>query len=451
MAPSHFRALFLTSFLVAGCAPEEAPSLHNVVLVSIDTLRPDHMSLYGYPRETTPFLDSLAAESVVFENAYAQANMTLISHMSMLTSLYPAAHGVEPPSSVLSGKAPYLPELLKAAGYDTFGYYGLDWMSPKFGFGRGFDTYERQTEIEIEQGIESVLELLDARATQDRSFFLFLHLRDVHCRLGGGPGTPMYDAPAPFRDAFLPHPEVPVTHRPKDVWEGTVKLSQAEAANVVARYDGGILYADEIVRRVVERMRSLDLFDEALIVVTSDHGESLGQRGYFQSHGDYFEEGLRIPLLLKLPDAVPERERTRGVVATHTVQSIDIAPTILRANGIHVPATMQGTDLLDPRARDVVAHSEAHKRSVLIRDSRKLFVRRGPKASEELFDLASDPLELHPLGARDSETLGELRATLDRFLSRDGLVREQLSEAGTEPAELDDGERERLKALGYLD
>jgi len=443
----------LAAALLAGCGTTEPVSLPraNVVLVSIDTLRADHLSSYGYHRETSPFLDALAGEATRFANAYVHVPFTLKSHMSMLTSLFPAAHGVVPETS-LSEAIPTLPQALDQAGYRTLGLYTLHWLDPEFGFSRGFDRYEFMDSGKAVRDAALAL-LLDLAADRARPFFLFLHLREVHCSPGlGEANKPLYDSPPEYRDAFLPFPEVTVDHLPRDIWDGKVRLSGQELANVIAQYDGGILYADSLVREIFAGLAEHGLDGDTLVVVTSDHGESLGARGDFSSHGSFWEEGLRVPLIVQLPDVHPEAERWRGVVVDDRVQSVDIAPTILGALGISIPETFQGQDLFDRQDRDVIADQGDGNVSILIRGRYKLalFLRDG-KTETRLFDLAEDPGETTSIHLERPQLTAELTAALKAQVREHHAVFETLAAASTpEEVELDEAKQEQLRALGYL-
>src|SRR5690242_15605692 len=196
--------------LLLGCAGETEPespdtlqlpvprATRGYILISIDTLRADHLGLYGYPRPTSPFLDSLARHATVFEEAYAPFPSTLISHMSMLTGLHPREHGVFPPNSVLSPKVEILPEVFQRHGFRTAGFTEGGYVSGRFGFRRGFDVFESRDRGHGHRPLENTfrrgVEFLESLGTDDR-FLLFLHTYAVH--------TP-YDAPEQYREPFWP-------------------------------------------------------------------------------------------------------------------------------------------------------------------------------------------------------------------------------------------------------
>lgn len=432
-----------------SCGREPTPPTNrpNVVLVSIDTLRADHLSVYGYHRKTSPFLETFAQDATLFLNTYAHAPFTLTSHMSIFTSLFPRAHGVTQ-FRRLSNEVPIFTQSLKEAGYATLGFFTQDWLDPKFGFSRGFDRYEFKDDgAAVRDATLALLPELESRRLAP--FFLFLHVRDVHSARGmKRPGNPLYNSPPEFRDAFLPHPEVKITDSPQSIWDGQVQITEEQAANVVAQYDGGILYVDSLLREIFDSLESHDLYEESLILVTSDHGESLGDRNVFKGHGSFWEEGLRVPLLVKLPESHPDREAWRGCQAERRVQSVDIAPTILKIAGLPIPRTFQGLDLFAPQARDVIAfRGDA---SVLIRGDHKLKLMPGTQATTELYDLANDPGETSSIDSDRTDLVRTMKGDLREYLRAHEEIFNHLAGATETSVELEDEKKARLKALGYL-
>ncbi|HEX6882523.1 MAG TPA: sulfatase-like hydrolase/transferase [Planctomycetota bacterium] len=195
MSPA--RAALLA--LVAGACGQAEPPRPSVLLVSIDTLRADHVGLYGYERDTTPFLDSLGAEGLVFENAFTPAAWTLVAHMTMLTGLNPKQHGVDRAERALSPDAPLLAERLRAAGYQTLGFYRPGWIHPRHGFERGFDVF--QAHQTVEEAEAHLFEEL-ARRSPERPTFTFLHLFDVHNDPSSQEPPAPFSAPPPYQDVF---------------------------------------------------------------------------------------------------------------------------------------------------------------------------------------------------------------------------------------------------------
>lgn len=420
----------------------------NVLLISIDTLRSDHLSCYGYHRRTSPNLDAFAEDGALFENAYAQAPFTLTSHMSMFTSLWPESHGVEE-GRRLSSRAPTITELLTAAGYTAAGFHNAKWLNGVYGFARGFDRY---TEHESgEETLQEVLATLPTLIEAEAPFFLFVHLMEVHCGLLGRRGEPIYNAPARFRQAFLPHPTVEVTrHLNLDVYNDRVQLTPEEQENIVAQYDGGILYADWLVGQILEKIKELGLYEPMLIIVTSDHGESLGDHGVFKGHGLFWENGLRVPLLVKLPRSHRQYKSWRGQRLGYRVQSVDIAPTILSVAGLAIPPSFQGRTLLEPGDRVVLAQRLAPGK-VGVRSMIDGRYKLTGGWHWRLYDLGDDPTEEHSLSAERPQVLRDMKAKLRALSKQLQRTNERLGDRETDTSiTLDEASRQRLKELGYL-
>lgn len=290
------------------------------ILISIDTLRADHLGLYGYPRPTSPFLDSLARRATVFEEAYSQFPSTLVSHMSMLTGLYPREHGVFPPSSVLSPKVEMLPEVFQRSGFRTAGFTEGGYVSGRYGFRRGFDIFTshergRRADRLIEQTFRQGVDFLESLGPKDR-FFLFLHTYAVHAP---------YDAPQRYQDLFWSGPPPPGAIPPAgpalNRWDLTGERPAAPVLDRLrAQYDAGVRQTDDVLRGFFADLERLGLTGDVTVVITADHGEEFHDHGRF-NHTQLYRETLHVPLLVIHPDA-PTPVRHGGVV-----QLIDLAPT----------------------------------------------------------------------------------------------------------------------------
>lgn len=415
----------------------------SVVLFSLDTVRADHVSTYGYPRPTTPRIDEFSKDGCVFERAYAHAPFTLTSHMSLFTSLFPETHGVQPDSR-LHEKIPLLAEVMQERGYVTWGFYDNSWLDPLYGFGRGFDGWERHRDGA--ETLSQTLALIPKLKAGGEPFFLFVHVMEAHCGPMGGAGNPLYNAPSSFRDRFVPHADVdPSRYLDRDIYTDRVELDGREAENVVAQYDGGLLYCDWIVGEVLAQLEREDLYEESLIVVTSDHGESLGDHGTFDGHGYFWEEGLRIPLVVKLPRGHEAYGEWRNSRRSDAVQSVDVVPTVFEALGWPRSPHFQGRSLFDRTTRKIFAQRE--KVAVLVDGPYKAWLR--PGAEDRLFRLDLDPGEENPLD--DPDRLYRMRKEMRGLVEAQRAAREALidGEAGGR-VKLTPEMRERLKAMGYL-
>ncbi len=334
-------------------AADPGPLRPSVVLVSIDTLRADRLSLYGYGRPTSPRIDAWARRrGVTFRDAVAQAPWTLPSHTSMFTGLDAVHHGVNhlgpvPPSLRL------MAEDLREAGYETLAATGDGWLNVRFGFVQGFDVYRARKAwvSELHENLEWAIERVGALAR--RPFFLFFHTYEVHAPhvarrpyyervLGkeetGDPylrvGTRWENGGAspdglPGRQSFL---RLTSTGKIDDV------LPSARAHEVSALYDSGVAYTDERVGRLLAALEPIR--GETLVVLTSDHGESLGEGGRV-AHGYLTEENLRVPLVFAFPDGL-----AAGRFIESQVRSIDIYPTVLERAGLPAAAGIDGTSLM---------------------------------------------------------------------------------------------------------
>ncbi|HXK10622.1 MAG TPA: sulfatase-like hydrolase/transferase [Vicinamibacteria bacterium] len=394
----------------------------DVLLVTLDTTRADRLGCYGYATAKTRHLDRLAAEGARFETVVAPAPITLPSHSSILTGLYPFEHGVRNNGNFyLAPRFETLATRLKARGYRTGAFVSSFILDRRYGLDRGFDAYDDRMEGEYTQvvtlqaerrGDRTALALgrwIDERALEpDAPFFAWLHLYDPH---------EPYRPPHPFRDLFEKDP-----------------------------YEGEIAFVDAIVASVLDRLQGKGLLDRTLVVVAGDHGESLGEHGEM-THSMFVYEGvLRVPLILWRPGLVPP-----GRVVTDPVRLVDVAPTILDLVGgpaLQAPHARSLVPLLEGRSAGppLPAYSEtllpkfymnwAPLRS--LRDGRYKLI-DAPRP--ELYDLATDPGEDHNL-------YGERRQTADAL--REGLGRLAASGDAMSLQTLDREAMEKLAALGYI-
>jgi arylsulfatase A-like enzyme len=289
---------------------------HGIILISLDTLRADHVGVYGYYRNTTPFIDAFAEESIVFENAVVQAPTTLPSHMSIMTSLYPHSHGVKRNTSLPSENLT-LAELLQQGGYKTAAFVDGGWMRAVFGFSQGFETYDGEEKIGIAKILPKVKKWVDKN--KSHPFFLFMHCYDIH--------SP-YDPPPPydmmFQDTVYTGSFVAGTENLRLAAWNQIRLSDQDLRYTIALYDGGIRYTDEMIGEFFAYLRNAGLYDNSLIIVTSDHGEEFMEHGSFLHWRLYYRPNLHVPLIMRVPTLTKKEMRIDTFV-----QSIDLLPTIL--------------------------------------------------------------------------------------------------------------------------
>ena len=357
-----------------------------IILVSIDTLRSDRLPAYGYAAGATPAIDALAADSILFERAYAHVPLTTPSHASILTGLLPPAHGVRDNLGyrLEAAALPYLPRLLRQAGYATGAAVSAHSLRGEAGFADGFDFYEDRIPVPARAGLGGIQRPGAAtlaaalgwlRSNGGKPFFLLLHLFEPH--------TP-WAPPEPF------------------------------ASRHASAYDGEVAAADAVLAELVAELRRLGAYDRAAIVLLSDHGEGLGEHGE-EEHGVLlYREALQVPLLVKLPGGKRAGERLAA-----PVQLVDVAPTLLELAGLPRPPGLDGRSLLsvsaDEPPRPVYGeswYSRLHfgwsELGSLIEGSWHLI--DGP--DPELYDLAADPGETDNLIGRRAGLAARLRDEL---------------------------------------
>jgi arylsulfatase A-like enzyme len=415
----------------------------NVLLITLDTTRADHMSCYGYSRPTTPNLDRLAERSVVYTRAISTSSWTLPAHASLFTGRFPTSHGarydaegplrlnsvVDGPSSSYRARG-LVPEeitlasLLSDAGYSTAAVVGGPWMKRVFGLDKGFDFYDDQGITvdgrRAEQVTAVALEWLQSAGPGP--FFLFLNYFDPH-----GP----YDPPAPYGQAFLPQAS---------------SGPEAEREAEIARYDGEILYMDHCIGELLDGLARLGHDDDTLIVVASDHGEALWDHNLFGHGRTLFQEEIHIPLLVHDPrgDAAPGRSDA-------PTQLTDVMPMVLDRLGLELPAGVQGG--LPPRTgHPVIAEVYPLEVESAFGDWQALVDYHSgykylwnSRGYSQLFDLRNDPRERTNLIERESARALEMQRLLESYLG--SLPPPGKAVGGT----VDPETRKALESLGYVD
>jgi len=423
--------------------PLERP--RSVLLISLDTLRADMLGAYGYARyPTSPFLDSFAAENILFENAIVQEPRTLTSHMSLLTGLYPHNHGVVDETR-LGAEVPTLAELMKERGYRTQAFVDGGYLQARWGFEKGFDGY-RDKRVGGEKIFERGRQWLQRNG--DEPFFLFLHTYEIHCE----GHWPYYASPPPFAGMFSEGLESPLRAETEEEFgerwtEHGESLDEDDYAYLKATYAEGIRHVDQLVSDFFDFLEERGLLEGLLVVIWSDHGEGLFDHGRW-SHGELYDHTLRVPLLVRLPgwEGGPIRVRS-------TVSSIDIAPTILQLVGGPAPPPMDGTSLLgllqeeegERLAFSVRAKKDARLFSV--RSSTAHFIWDDNDEAGYFFDLQADPFERENLFGQRGEA-GGLRPRLNDWMEEWGS---SLEGPERETQDLDDDTLRDLRALGYVE
>ena len=487
--------LLATAALAAACAPRErsagvvappapesraAPGARrpDVLLLTIDTLRADHLSAWGYPRETSPHLDRLAAEGVRFANAQAQWPKTAPSFASLFSSTYPKDNGVVRRVGMpISCRLRVLAEEMKALGYQTHAVVANGALAREYFFDQGFDTYveawkDAGPAVPEPTGARRITDLALASVdglAPDRPAFLWIHYIDPHA-----PYRPdrewrdRFQGDAHFRAGEV----VPVDRRARRRFVGAIGRSQVvdgatDRAFYVARYDAEIRYVDAEVGRLVAGLEERGRWQRMLTVMTSDHGESLGEHRYYFGHGMLaYQTCLHVPLVVRYPGVLAPR------VDAAPVELLHVAPTILElvgvplrdsrwAQGRSLVARMRGEQSGDGR----LAFSEAGYASdrmwlSAVFDGRfKLVVAPSPKDQRKmgrqghahtLFDLASDPGELNDASAAHPAELERLRAAHAEWDRAPRFRPERDAEECGGGRDVDRSTVDQLRSLGYL-
>ena len=407
------------------------PQYPNIVLITLDTTRADRMGFLGSTRKLTPHLDAMAQQGVVFTRAYSHVPLTTASHTTILTGTYPQFNHVNDFGVPLSPRLPYLPDILHQWGYQTGAFVAslvldpLDGTAP--GFDRGFDVYDagfhlRRHGADRYQTVERRAEVVVEHAlgwlskVPNKPFFLWVHLYDAH---------DPYDPPSPYKERFAAQP-----------------------------YDGEIAYADACLGKLLEALRQHGLYDETMIAVMADHGESLGAHGE-STHGVFlYDETLHVPLLIKLP-----LNRGAGRRIEARAGLVDVAPTVLAAAGLTPPSQMQGQSLLalvkaapDANAegsspdRPAYAETDYPHRAFgwgalrALRTGKYLFIQAPER---ELYNQSSDPEETHNLA-------GSSKAVADTLASQLADFRGKTAQTLVDLAKPDPEKLQKLQALGYV-
>jgi len=431
-----FALLLISSFVIFRYFI--FPKYTNLILITIDTLRADHLGCYGYRENTSPFLDEFARNGVLFSNAYVQIPLTLPSHTAILTSTHPKINGVR-----LNGYCQAkdelitLAEVMKEEGYSTFAVIGGFPLDGRFGLSQGFDLYDDRMEDEeafdkdfkqwhhhkflryerkaneVTDRAKQILQKVGKR----EKFFLWLHYFDPHWR---------YKPPKKFTKLF--------------------KLA----------YDGEIAFVDTEIASFFEQLKERRFHKNSLVVITSDHGEGLMEHGE-EGHGwELFNSTLKIPLMLYYPGVLPE-----NIKIDTLCQSIDIMPTVLELMGIHPPAGIEGQSLAsiikgeEDEASERCVFAESNKPRVLYNNKTRYCLIKGnfkliayysadhQPEEYKLFNLKEDPKELKELASFYPEKVEELAEEINRFFNP---AAQNYSFFSTDKEVL-----EKLKALGYID
>jgi len=417
----------------------------NILLISIDSLRADHLHSYGYTRQTSPNIDALAADGAVFETVISPTSWTLPAHMTLMTSLAPEEHGVITNRLRLGANVDTLPMRLQRAGYTTAGFVSATYLDGIYGFSRGFDEYDDYTLLRVagEKSRAAVTSQQVARRAIDflhhhdgRPFFLFLHFFDVHYN---------YNPPQPFARMFDRGYAGPAKGDVDSIRRG---MASRDLNHDVALYDGEIAWVDANIGTILETLRRLGIDDNTIVAITSDHGEEFLEHGQAAHYKTLYDEVLRVPLVIRYPGHVFSGRRVQG-----QVRLMDVAPTLLTLAGLPVAKPHAGTQARSlaclltspgPRSAPVLpAFGDLRGEVASVRTGGAKLIRNLRTHREEFYDLASDPGERTNLDALAQTQRDQLRMILDRW-------RSTATKSSNSQADLDDEEKATLRSLGYM-
>lgn len=444
---------------LSGCSKSRPAKMPNILFISIDTLRKDRCSAYGYHRNTTPNLRKLADNGSIFESAYSPTSTTAPSHATMFTSLYPITHQFKKNGAKLSKEYTTLAEALNASGYRTAAVMGSFVLNSKFGFAQGFEFFddkfkystatcrrEKWGGIKVDEGFDQRANVTTLKATdflqrykeKDKPFFLFVHYFDPH--------SP-YVPPEPFYSRFAPQKKRP---------------SQIEQYS--AQYDGEVAFTDHEIGKLMKALEWMGHIDNTLIVITSDHGEGLGQHDNLGHTINLYEEAVRVPLIFYWPNHI-----TRNRIINAPVELVDLMPTILDLIGITDDEfSFQGQSLsnalcngskldLDrpvylqrPYFKGIYLPILYNKKIWLkgekfaIKVKNWKYIEAKEENTKELFDLNADPQELNNIYSSFPEKVTELETRLEKW-------KNQYAKHNVKQNTISDEDRKRLESLGYVD
>ncbi|MFT5441619.1 MAG: arylsulfatase A-like enzyme [Myxococcota bacterium] len=467
----HRASIFATSaFALVACwtlgceqpkdqSPSDGARPPNILWVTIDTSRADHIGAYGYFRDTSPRFDAYAEESLLFERCITPMATTLPTHISALTATYPNEHGVLANIQVggktftPSAKLISLAGFLRARDYNTAAFTSATTLKLWSGIQRGFGVYDPSVK-EMRPGDETTNRALEWLSQNSQApFFLWVHMFDVHSPHEAPAGFDLFKDGAPDQsavDAYRSERKISDTGKR---WRGDTVDTREE----MNAYDAEIRFADQQLGRLLDALKASGLAESTAVVVMGDHGEGMGQHDFLR-HDHVWGEQLHTPLLMHVPGVAPRR-------VPQLVSIVDVFPTLLGM--IDIPyeeqylANVSGIDVLNdaPESRAILSQTSLRLQRYGIPFTYSLTTADWKFISDEtgntkLFDLHTDPFELSDISSDQPTVVAELQAELDTQLAMQAKRHQQLTgtdNAAPDAVELDSATIEELKALGYID
>lgn len=417
-------AIIISLCLVGGIVYfyKSKPSYPNIIWISLDTQRAQSLDLYGYPKPTSPFLKKFGEENIVFNKTYVQGTVTNLSHFSMLTGTYPLKHGILSidPALRLPSDIKLVSEILQKKGYQTLlsgSLRGNPYLNPEVGLGRGFDKILIDDPIRFDWSMKKTLDEIKQMYKKGKPSFSFIHTTMVHV-----PYFPTKDCYAPYavpfkskivwdRETVLQNMGSEITKvnldNPIDIFLMEAYLSKVDPTNpkemqmLEALYNGSIRCQDQQLEKFLNQIPDLK---NTVIIITADHGESLGEHGLIQ-HGNLYQTDIWVPLIIQLP-------KYKKLRIQAPIRSIDILPSLLDYLDFAIPSQIDGKSfmtLLHSPAQQKhydYAFSQRGDKYAVIKDQWKFISMNG---RESLFDLENDPKELNNVSDKNPEITFELK------------------------------------------
>lgn len=445
MKKAILAAVFLSVISPGAAETARTDPQPDIILITVDTLRADHLGVYGYHRDTSPFLDQFASESLVFDRFYAQSSETIPSTGSIMTGFYPHESGATSNSFQLPDEARTLAEILKEKGYATMAVISNGVLQRRSNFHQGFDLFDEelnQRELNRNKAERCAADTTDTavrllKSRKDGKFFLWIHYIDPH----GAYFPPEESYRSLFTDGIRSkkglklnrtgsgHGGIPGYQRLGD---------QRNPKYYIAQYDGEIRYTDREIGRLFEELKSLGLYDDSLIIFSSDHGEGMGEQDYYFAHGESLQRGLiHLPFFLHWANRTGRTDQP--------AQQVDIVPTILDAAGIETDLPFRGESLLGKLQGPRDIYSEINQLSSLIRGEYHLTCDAKAKRCG-FFDMKIDQDETSNLAG--NPTLKPVITGMMTALKT--LKEERRVDLPRRHIDFDRQARENLRSLGYV-